>query len=92
MAAKKKKAAAKKAPAKKSTSKKQARAIAGLVVNLFIPGLGSLIGGKTREGILQLVISIISIPLFLVLIGIPLLAAMWIWALVTSIQMIMEAK
>lgn len=72
-------------------SKKKSRAIAGLIVNLFLPGLGSIIGGKKREGILQLVITLISIPLSFILIGFPLYIAMWIWALITSIQMVIES-
>lgn len=71
----------------------QGIAIASLLLNILIlPGLGSLIGGRTKVGIIQLVLFIIAIPLSLILIGIPLLIAMWIWALVTSIQIVKEAK
>lgn len=75
--------------AKKKPS--QGLAIAGLIVNLFIPGLGSIIGGRTSTGVIQLVLYIISWPLSIILIGIPLMLAMWIWALVTGIQMVKEA-
>ncbi|MCD6464633.1 hypothetical protein J7L02_03885 [Candidatus Woesearchaeota archaeon] len=68
-------------------------AIAALLLNILVlPGLGSLIGGRTTEGVIQLVLFIIGIPLCLVLIGIPLVIAMWIWALVTGIQIIKEAE
>jgi TM2 domain-containing membrane protein YozV len=85
---------------KKATSKKRAPrvtkqhklAIAGLIVNLFIPGLGSIIGKKKREGIVQLIIFIVGVILSPILIGIPVVIAMWIWALVTSIQMVIEAE
>ena len=71
----------------------QGIAIAALLLNILVlPGLGSLIGGRTTEGVLQLVLFIIGIPLCLVLIGIPLVIAMWIWALVTGIQIIKEAE
>ncbi len=74
---------------KKKTSDKQARAIIGLVVNVIIlPGLGSIIGGRIRTGVIQLVLFLVSIPLMFILIGFPLALAMWIWALVTGIQMI----
>ena len=68
-------------------------AIVGLVVNaLFLPGLGSIIGGRTKVGIIQLVLMLVSIPLMVVLIGFVLAPAIWIWALVTGIQMVQEAK
>ena len=71
----------------------QGIAIAALLLNILVlPGLGSLIGGRTTEGIIQLVLFIIAIPLSFILIGIPLLIAMWIWALVTGIQIIKEAE
>ena len=67
-------------------------AIAALLLNILIlPGIGTLVGGRTKTGVIQLVISIISLPLILVLIGIPLFIAMWIWGIVTGIQIIKEA-
>lgn len=71
-------------------------AIAGLIVNLFIPGLGSIIGGKTNAGIIQLVLSALSAFLIITvlgaLIGIPLAIAMWIWALITGIKMVKKTS
>jgi hypothetical protein len=77
--------------------------IIGLIVNvLFMPGLGSLIGGKVKEGIWQLLLlilgPIVSILLIMTIIGavigIPLLVitptVAWIWGLITGIQMINE--
>lgn len=58
-------------------------AIVVLVVNIFIPGIGTIVAGVLGEkpligrGIAQLILSII-------LIG-------WIWALVTSIQVLQNA-
>jgi len=76
--------------AKKKTS--QGIAIAALLLNILIlPGLGSIVGGRKKTGIIQLVLTIVAIPLCLILIGIPLLIAMWIWALVTGIDIIKEA-
>ena len=70
-------------------SNKKTLAIVGLIINIFVlPGLGTIIGGETSKGITQLVLFIVSIPLMLILIGIPLAIAMWIWALVTSINQI----
>ena len=78
-------------------AKSRVRAIIGLLLNIFIlPGLGSLIGGRYIAGIFQLVLIIISFILDLTIIGlvigIPLGAIVWIWALVTGISMIMRAK
>ena len=72
-------------------------AIVALLLNILIlPGLGSLICGRTKAGVLQLVFSVIAIILNITLIGliigIPLGIAMWIWALVTGIQIIKESE
>lgn len=63
--------------------------IIGLVVNIFLfPGLGSLIGGKKKEGIWQLVIAIVSIPLMFILIGFITYLIAWVWGIVTGIKMV----
>jgi hypothetical protein len=75
----------------------RARAIVGLIVNLILPGLGTLIFKRYELGIIQLVCSVIgiafvfvSVPFFLL--GAPLFLAMWIWALVLGIKRIRESK
>jgi len=75
----------------------QGIAIAALLLNiLIIPGLGTLVGGRTGSGVTQLVLSIVSWMLIFTLIGaiigIPLIIGMWIWGLVTGIQLIKEAE
>jgi TM2 domain-containing membrane protein YozV len=67
-------------------------AILALIVNLLIPGIGSMIGGKVNTGIWQLVLLIVGAFLSIILIGIPLVIAAWIWALVTSIKIIQRAN
>ena len=68
-------------------------AIAALLINILIlPGLGSIIGKRTKEGVYQLVIFAIGVVLTFILIGIPLVIGAWIWALVTGIQMVKEAQ
>ncbi|MGH9129379.1 MAG: hypothetical protein ACRDY2_10575 [Acidimicrobiales bacterium] len=42
--------------------------------------------GQTASGVIQLVLWLISIPLFFVIIGFPLYLGVWIWALVVGIQ------
>lgn len=78
---------------KKTQRPTQSIAIAALLLNIFIlPGLGSLIAGRTKEGVIQVILVAVSIPLLFLIIGIPLLIGVWIWALVTGIQIIKEAK
>jgi len=71
-------------------------AIAGLIANIFIPGLGTLIMGKYDIGTIQLILSLIGFFLSITLIGsfvgIPLLIAMWIWAIAVSIKALKKAK
>jgi len=67
---------------------KKTMAIVGLILNILVlPGLGTIIGAienkpYMNQGIIQLVLFLIGIPLTFVIIGIPLMIAMWIWALV----------
>ena len=83
----------------------EGKAIAGLIVNLFFPGIGSLIGGRTKTGIWQLVLLVLSWVLIiggvflsllgsvlslLVILGWVVSVGNWIWALVTGIQMLKE--
>jgi len=93
----KKKAVARKAPAKKVSSggkrNSLALAIVALILNiLIIPGLGSLIGGRTRAGVWQLVLAVVGFILSFILIGVPILIAAWIWGIVTGIRLIQEAQ
>lgn len=68
-------------------------AIVCLLLNvLVIPGLGSLIANKKREGIWQLVLSIVGFPLVFVLVGFPILIGAWIWGLITGVQLIKESQ
>lgn len=77
-------------PTEPKKKKCKAMPIIGLIVNiLIVPGLGTLIGGgkqKVRNGLIQLILSIVAYALILTMvgavIGAPLLLAMWIWAIV----------
>ena len=61
---------------------------AAVIVNFFIPGVGSLIIGKTTEGIIQLVLYflgfLLTVTLIGAIIGLPMMLAAWIWGLVTA--------
>jgi len=79
-------------------------AIVSLILNvMFWPGLGSLVGMKTREGIWQVILFIAgaslgayayfySWSLFLLSLGGVLAFAAWVWGLITGIVMIQEAR
>lgn len=70
----------------------EARAILCLILNtLILPGLGSLIGRRKKEGAWQLTIFLLGIPLILVLIGIPMVIGAWIWGIVTGVDLLEEA-
>jgi len=90
----KKKTAKKKLKAQSSRKKKGlALPIVALILNILIlPGLGSIIGGKTKAGIWQLILAVIGIILSGILIGIPILIAAWVWGIVTGIRLIQEAR
>lgn len=62
--------------------------IIALILNLFFPGVGSLVASRTKEGIWQVVLWVLSIPLMFLGIGIVVYLVAWIWALVTSISLI----
>lgn len=67
-------------------------AVTALVLNIILPGVGSLVAGRTSQGVLQLVLWVVSFPLCLVLIGFPMLLAVWVWSLVSGIQILEESK
>jgi len=66
-------------------------ALAAFILNLMLPGLGSLIAKRTKEGTWQIVLFVIGVILTLILVGFLISLVVWIWALVTSIQILKEA-
>lgn len=91
---------------KESLSQNQINAILFLVINLIIPGLGTLIWGKKDKGIMQLVIFLIGFALrgfgFMMGwamyfwsplggIGWILIIVAWVLALLSSIKVLQEA-
>ena len=67
-------------------------AIVALILNIIVAGLGSLIGGKTKEGVWQVILLIIGAILSTIVIGIPILIVAWIWGIVTGVQLIQGAQ
>ncbi len=70
-------------------------AIIGFILNfLFLPGLGSIIAGKTKVGIWQVILFFIGgIGLWFnyLFFGI-LVIAVWIWGLVSGLEMLRESR
>jgi TM2 domain-containing membrane protein YozV len=62
--------------------------VVGIVVNVFFPGIGTLIVGKIGEGIIQIVLMIVALVLnftvILSIVGIPLAFIVWVWSLVSA--------
>jgi TM2 domain-containing membrane protein YozV len=75
-----------------STRPPEHQATMGLVLNLVMPGVGSIVAGKTGEGIAQLILFCIGLPLCFILIGIPLCVAVWGWALSTGLRAVQESQ
>lgn len=67
-------------------------AVAALILNLVLPGLGTIVAGKKDTGKIQFTLTMFALPFTIVLIGFPLYLAMWIWALTTSVSLIKHAK
>ena len=61
--------------------------VIALVINIFFPGVGTLLVGKIGTGIIQILLSMLAHALIWTgigaLIGIPLAVIVWIWALVS---------
>lgn len=69
------------------------QAVAAMFLNAMVcPGVGSLVGGKTKAGLAQLSMFLVGIPLIVVAIGLPMIVAAWTWGVATGAQLIAEAK
>ena len=68
----------------------------GIVVNLFTPGIGTLIMGKWQSGIIQLGVLAVAWLLRVVSFGIlgpllwPITGVIWVWALAGGIMTYIE--
>lgn len=85
------------APANRPASNNQALAIVALILNiLVIPGLGTLIGGRTNEGLAQLGLMLVGFVLIFTILLIPVsvvcFIAAWIWGIVSGVQLITAAN
>ncbi|ELP56473.1 putative membrane protein [Microcystis aeruginosa TAIHU98] len=59
-----------------------------IIINIFFPGIGTLIVGKIGEGVAQFLIWLVGVVLtftvVLSFIGIPICVAMWVWSIVSA--------
>jgi hypothetical protein len=64
---------------------------AGIIVNIFLPGIGTLIVGKWLQGILQFILALVAAMFIFtgigMIIGIPLGFVALIWAIVSVAAM-----
>ncbi len=69
-----------------------ARATAALFINALIcPGMGSMVGGRNAVGVAQMSLFMIGLPLAVLNIGLPLLAAAWAWGILSGAKLMTEA-
>jgi hypothetical protein len=89
--------------AEKNKKVSEALAIVCLLLNiLIIPGLGSLIGKKTKQGLWQIILLFGGIILGLVLLSLKIMPGIalmiigpviaWIWGIVTGVNLISESS
>ena len=57
-----------------------------LLVSFFVPGVGSMINGDVTTGVVILIGYLISFPLVLILIGLPMIFGFWVWGMVDAYQ------
>ena len=66
-----------------------------IIINIFVPGLGTLMMGKFIQGIIQLAMTILAFLLWASVLGAPVGAFIgliaWVWALVVGIQWVQPA-
>lgn len=59
-----------------------------VIVNVFLPGVGTLIVGKIGSGIFQIILYLVGLTVSLtgvgVIVGLPIMLAVWIWAIVSA--------
>ncbi len=64
----------------------QSKAILVLILNILIPGVGTIIYGETQRGVIQLVLLIVGWITTFIIIGIFIILGAWIWALIDGIN------
>ncbi|MCP4447422.1 MAG: hypothetical protein GY811_19085 [Myxococcales bacterium] len=69
------------------------RAITALFINALVcPGMGSMVGGQNAVGVAQMSLFMVGLPLAVVNVGLPLLAAAWAWGIFSGAKLVNEAS
>ncbi|HAZ43425.1 MAG TPA: hypothetical protein DDW76_22070 [Cyanobacteria bacterium UBA11369] len=62
--------------------------VAGIIINIFFPGVGTLIVGKIVQGIIQIILIFVAILLTITgigaIIGLPIYFIVWIWGIISA--------
>lgn len=62
--------------------------VLGVIVNIFFPGIGTMIVGRIGTGIVQLLLYMFGVVLTITavgaIIGIPIMFIVWVWAIVSA--------
>jgi len=64
----------------------QSKALLVLILNILIPGVGTIIYGETQRGVIQLVLYIVGWVLTIILIGAIISLGAWIWSIIDGIN------
>lgn len=64
----------------------QNKALLVLILNILIPGVGTIIYGETQRGVLQLALYVVGWILTVILIGPLVSLGAWVWSLLDGIK------
>ena len=70
----------------KNVQPDQNKALLVLILNIVIPGVGTIIYGETQRGVIQLVLYVVGWILTFILIGFFISLGAWIWSLIDGIN------
>lgn len=70
----------------------QGLATLALILNIIFPGVGSLIGGKVKTGLFQLILMLAIIFLFPIRVGVLAWIAAIVWGIVTGVLLIKDSQ
>ena len=69
-----------------NTQPDQNKALLVLILNILIPGVGTIIYGETQRGVIQLVLYVVGWILTAIYIGPVISLGAWIWSLIDGIN------
>ena len=64
--------------------------VLAVILNILLPGIGSLVVGKIGTGIVQLILygfgAVLTATGLLAIVGAPICFVVWIWAIITAVN------